>query len=304
MLQTFKDLKVNQITKGGKIEKYLESKKLKTGESVKYRLLNGTKNMDPNAVKGKNDWLWPYVQRLLKTRLKDPDSGQVVDIAVVKEVDGLVIKKYGLLEVPVGNRGIFYVHEGLLDEEEAYPVLELMNENKSNPFRDASVEALFERVDEVALAKLKVAKRKLKQDVMDYIAVLDMTERRLLHAANGGNFDDDPDVVTDSLQELAEKDPVWFDTMVNSRLTPIKAIVKQALEKEHIQFDSQTNQYKWLASGEVIASLDRIEGVAPAQQFAEWLDTNKNGDAITKQMKNLIAPPKPEAKAKDKAADK
>jgi len=296
-LQTFKDHNVNKISDA--LKKYLDERPIKG--NVKYRMLNGTKNIDPKAIIGKDDYSFPSItQIILRARLKDPGTKQPVEVAHVKIMGKDSVEAYGVLNIPDTNRGVFVLHEGIMDEEEIYQVIELLNENASNPYRDASVNPLFERVDETYLSKMNVARRKTKQTMYEYIDLLDMTERRLLHAANGGGFDDDPDVVTDKLQELAEKDPVWFDKMVNSPITPLKSVVKQAIEKGHVQYNAQTHQYLWVVSQETIATLDRVEGVAPVQQFAEWLDTSKNGEAITKQMKNLIAP-KPDTKEKAKA---
>lgn len=296
-LQTFKDHNVNKISP--ELEKYLKDRPLKG--NVKYRMLNGTKNIDPKAIVGKDDYVFPSItQIILRARLKDPGTKQPVEIAHVRTMGKDNVEAYGVLNVPDTNRGVFVLHEGIMDEEEIYHVVELLNENASNPHRDASVPPVFERVDEVSLSKGKVQQRNIRIEMLKYIDILDPLEKRILYAANGGGFDDDLDVVTDKLQELAEKDATWFKGMVENRLTPIKSIVKQALDKGHIQYNAQTNQYIWVATGDVIVSLDRIEGVAPVQQFAEWLDTSKNGEAITKQMKNLIAP-EPDAKGGKKA---
>lgn len=298
-LQTFKDHNVNKISDA--LKKYLEERPLKG--NVKYRMLNGTKNIDPKAIVGKDDYLFPSItQIILRARMKDPGTKQPVEVAHVKIMGKDSVEAYGVLNVPDTNRGVFVLHEGIMDEEEIYDVIELLNENASNPHRDKSVNPLFERVDEVSLSKGKVAQRNLRIEMLKYIDILDPLEKRLLYAANNGGFDDDLDVVTDKLQELAEKDPAWFKAMVESRITPVKAIVKQALEKGHVQYDAQTNRYLWVATQETIASLDRVEGVAPVQQFAEWLDTSKNGETITKQMKNLIAP-KPDTKEKPKGKE-
>jgi hypothetical protein len=287
VLQTFKDHDVNKIS--ATLKKYLNDRPLKG--NVKYRMLNGTKNIDPKAVVGKDDYVFPSItQIILRARLKDPETKQPVEVAHVKTMGKDNVEAYGVLNVPDTNRGVFVLHEGIMDEEEIYHVVELLNENASNPHRDQSVNPVFERVDEVSLSKAKVAKRSTRIEMLKYIDILDPIEKRILYAANGGGYDDDIDVVTDKLQELAEKDADWFKGMVENNLTPIKAIVKQALEKGHIQYDAQTHQYRWVATGDNIVSLDRVEGVAPAQQFAEWLDTSKNGEAITKQMKNLISP--------------
>ena len=292
-LQTFKDHNVNKISPA--LEKYLADRPLKG--NVKYRMLNGTKSIDPKAIVGKDDYLFPSItQIILRARIKDPETKQPVEVAHVKTMGKDNVEAYGVHMVPDTNRGVFVLHEGIMDEEEIYPVIELLNENASNPYRDKTVNPVFERVDEVSLSKGKVQQRNIRIEMLKYIDILDPMEKRILYAANGGGFDDDLNVVTDKLQELAEKDATWFKGMVESALTPIKAIVKQALEKEHIQYNAQTNQYVWLGTQEPIVSLDRVEGVAPVQQFAEWLNTSKNGEAITKQMKNLIAP-KVEAKA-------
>jgi len=278
---------VNKVS--AKIIDYLNKRPLKG--SVKYRMLNGTKNIDPQAVKGKNDILYPSITQLrLVDKIEDPETNQFVQIGYIKQVDEKGINHTFAEKLIKGStRGVFVLHEEIPEEAEMYPVIELLSANATNPFRNTNVAPLFERVDIVKEAGETIAKNNKLFRAWKAIDVMEMADKRIFHAANGGNFDDEPDVVNGNLQELAKADPDKFYKMVESPITQIKSMLKQAYDKNIIQYDGQGHRYMWV-NGETIISLNRSEGVEPLFQFAEWLQTSKNGGQIQIQIKNLLQP--------------
>jgi len=290
-LQKFPEININKISEKGKVQDYLNKYTPKPGGYVKFRMLNGTKNPNPDAIKGKNDIRYPYVQLPLRAKIKDPETSYPVEIGHVLEVEasGKAVKRHGVLEVPQENRGFFVIHENIIEEIEKLPAILLMNECADNPFRDESVTPLYEIVDEVANAKLRTSKRNLKNDMMEYIALMDQEERRELYAAMGGDYDADPFVIEDALQESCEADPEKFKALVYNKEKSIRAIVKRALDKNVITYNPQTCQYSFTKSKENIFTHERKEGVEPIQLFAQFINSAANGGHIMKQLKLLVA---------------
>lgn len=278
---------VNKISP--ELEKYLAARPLKG--TAKYRMLNGTVNIDPKAVKGRDDILYPSITQLwFKDTIKDPGSKSNVRIGHIKEVDEKGLNHtFGNWLIPGVNRGIFTLTEGNLEQEEIYPIVELLNSNKSNPYRSENEPPLFERIDKVKEANVTLALNNKLFRAWQAIDIMQMVDKRVFHAANGGGFDDEESIVNSNLQELAKADPEKFYLMVDSPLTHVKSLVKQASDSNIWQYDAQQHRYLWVA-GETIVVLSRVEGLDHVTQFAEWLQTNHNGGQIQKQAKNILIP--------------
>ena len=278
---------VNKISP--KLEKYLIERPLKG--IVKYRMLNGTVNIDPKAVKGKDDILFPSITQLTLTdKIKDPETGSFVTIGVLKAVDEKGVNHtFKTHFVPGSSRGLLVLHEGITDEEEMYPILELLNSNGSNPFRMTNEKPLFERIDKVKEDNVTLARNNKLFRAWQALDLMSMEDKRIFHSANGGSMDDAEETVNANLQELAKADPDKFYIMVDSPATQVKALVKQANERNIVQYDAQQHKYQWVG-GDTIVTLNRTEGMEPLAQFAEWLSTSKDGGQIQLQIKNLLAP--------------
>ena len=278
---------VNKISP--ELEKYLKARPL-VG-TVKYRMLNGTVNVDPKAVKGLDDILYPSITQIwFKDTIKDPGTKSTVRIGYIKEADEKGLNHtYGHWLIPGVNRGVFTLAEGILEHEEIYPVIELLNSNKSNPYRTETDPPLFERIDKLKEANLTIAKNNKLFRAWQAIDIMEMSDKRIFHAANGGQFDDDEGLVNSNLQELAKADPEKFYLMVDSPLTHVQSLVKQASDNNIWQYDAQQHRYLWVG-GETIVTLTRMEGVDHLTQFADWLQKNHNGAQIQKQAKNLLVP--------------
>lgn len=299
MLQTIKGLPVNEVS--DEVKKYLEKNPMP--DVVKYRLLNGTVNKDPKAVKGKDDILYPSnTQIVLKSRFIDPGTKQPVTIGKIKSFDEKQVTAWDVVNVLASNRGLIVLHKGVVEEFEMYDVFELLNENASNPFRDQSAPKLFERIDENKTAQRIVDAGKQRAKMYRYVDLMDDQELRIVHAANGGNWEDSPSVAIANLYQLIDKDATKFEKMVDDKSTLVKAIIKRAMEANVITFNPMTNQFSW-TGGSVIATLDRKEGVDSLDLFAEWLDTSKTGEQVTFQMKKLINPEDPNQKKGDKKTE-
>jgi hypothetical protein len=159
VLQTYTGSNLNTFSKA--IQEYLDKSPLLPGESVKYRLLNGTKNIDPERKKGE-DLLFPAsIVIHLRDRIKDPGKDDIkagiVEIGAVSHFDDrteLPVFKSFIINPSKGDGGYFMLSGDNISDIEMYDVLELKNCNGSNPFRDKSVNALYEKVNEVAESKV------------------------------------------------------------------------------------------------------------------------------------------------------
>jgi len=287
MLQEFTENKnLNNVS--DTVKKYLDSIKLKPGQIVKYRLLNGTPNIDPQRKKG-DDMIYPSCIAIgLQEKVKDPEGG-IKQVGVVKTFDDKKQPVFAafILTPQKGDGGFFFLSGDKIADIEMYDVLELKNNNKSNPYRDTSVIPVFERVNEAAESKIKSKKRNYLFDSLDAIRHWTPDEMRFAGASNGLSSSLEPDVLKDKLEEIAEKDPETFYKSIESEDNKVKAVIKLSTEAGIISFNA--HEYKWVyPSGETVALLNRREGENEVTGLTEFLKTSVNGPKIQGQLEKLL----------------
>lgn len=298
MLQTYTGSNLNTFSKA--IQEYLDKSPLLPGESVKYRLLNGTKNIDPERKKGE-DLLFPAsIVIHLRDRIKDPGKDDIkagiVEIGAVSHFDDrteLPVFKSFIINPSKGDGGYFMLSGDNISDIEMYDVLELKNCNGSNPFRDKSVNALYEKVNEVAESKVRSKKRNYLFDSLDAIRHWTADEIKFAAASNNLSATLPPDVLKDKLEEIAEKDPETFYKSIESDDNQIKAVIKLSKDAGNIAFNAHENKWIYAGSGETLALLDRREGVDENTGLLYFLKTSVNGPRIQGQLEKLLKSKKP-----------
>lgn len=274
-----------------KLISYLDQRKLKTGEVVKYRLLAKTKNQDPKRKPG-DDWLYPSTIIIhLRDRIKKPEGG-VVEIGVVDSVDPITklptFRKAFVITPQKLDGGYFFLNEKNIDDVEMYPLLELSNKNGSNPFRDGANDPVFERVDDAKESKVESKKINVLFNCWD--AIRNWTPEEMKIAAAGFNIPDatDPDTLKLRLEKLAEKDPETFYNSIDSIDNKITAIINLAKAKEIISYSAHENKWFYTGSNETIILLERREGANEVQQFTNFLKNSPKGADVQEHLKKLI----------------
>lgn len=260
--------------------------KLKKGQVVEYQLLKGF----PDPIRP-GQLIHPFAKRL-KTmfRIWDPGAnkgqGEFVDVGLIrgKDKEGNVIPAPGTF-IRGGKMGL---EGGIVANEELYEILELSDENESNPYRDKSVEPKFKRVDEVRDAEVRTRRRNDKLEALTYISSLNPEEARELAASLGWNEQDELTVINDKLGEFAEKEPKKLLDFLNDPMLKNRALIKIAETKGIIKFDRSTNRAVWGATDAPIASLDRADGKTEYDAMADWIAMHKDGNKTMENIRNQI----------------
>jgi len=288
-LQTYAGSDLNQI--GEKLQTYLEERELKPGMTVKYRLLNGVKNIDPQRKKGDPELFFPAsIAFPLRDRILKPEGG-TVEIAVVNHFDNvtkLPTFKTFIHNTEKNDNGIIFLSGDKIDDIERYPLMELSNRNKSNPYRDEKEAPVYERIDEAAEAKVRMKKRNYFKDSLNAIDSWDAEMKRRMAAAYNLSSSLDLETIKDKLEEIAEKDPQTFYKAIDSEDMGIKATIKQAKEADIIEYSAHENKWFYKGSGETIVLMDRKEGISEFDQFANFLKNGQNGSKVKAQLEKLI----------------
>jgi hypothetical protein len=296
-LKTYAGSDLNKLSPT--LQEYLDGRKLKVGDIVKYRLLVGTKNLDPKRKKG-DDWLFPSsIDIPLRATILDPETSKTVDIGVVNTFNDktkLPDFRHFIVNPQTGDGGIFMLKGSVVADMDVYEALELSNRNKSNPYRDTSEEVVFERVDDVQESKVRSTRRNFLFESHSAIRRWNADELRAMGAAYNLSPSLDPGILKDRLEEIAEKDPETFYKTIDNPDTATKAIIKMSTEAGIISFNAHENKWSFVGSDETLALLDRREGVSETEQLAEFLKNSANGPAIQGKLEKILRANKEKSK--------
>lgn len=272
------------------VSKELVPKKLEKGQVVKYQLLNGKQNPDPEKRKFRPVVYGSMTQIPTLDRIFDPVKQEHVDIAVVQSFDaqtGKVTPKP--LWVPKTDNGMITITGGNIADEELYEFLELTNYNESNPNRDASVEPLFKRIDDVKDAKERTKKRSELLEAMTYVSSMTNGQIKAFAASMNWNENDPIELLQDRIEALAQTKPGEFSKLVlKTDELDAKTFVKRAVDSGKVSYDPQQHKLVNAVTGETLIKFERSEGVEWLAQAAEYITTHKNGQKVQTTIKKLV----------------
>lgn len=150
---------------------YADIPKFKENETKVFQTLNGIPNGDPDLTeRAKEPILYGHCQIPTQDRIKDPYTGEHINIGVVEDFvpETSAVLKYKLF-VPGMHEGKFWgkftLKQGNQDDEELYEYLCICNYNRDNPNRNKKTEPLFYEIKTPAekiftpLPKVVTAKR-------------------------------------------------------------------------------------------------------------------------------------------------
>ena len=127
-----------------------------------------------------------------------------------------------------------------------YQYMDICNYNKSNPNRDTSYTALFERVDAAKDSKTKLEDA---AKILDAEKIALTADESVIHnLAKGFNLNPDLDISDLRLQlkAKASKHPDKFvQNMAPDAFGKIREHLSNGIEGGHLYFDDETNQWKF-----------------------------------------------------------
>lgn len=287
-LYTIKDKSLNQI--GKTAIAYLGNNKLSATQIVQFRLLKRKPNPDPQKKAGA--YIYPNITLRLQFWINDKENG-VTEIAAVQSLmpNGDIRYQKFHVDGAETKEGMFLLYGADILHQKIYPYLLMSPENASSPFcvgEEGKENALYEIVDAKREAKINVNRVSALRTALTAIENMDDSDLILFNSALGGKTTDEPEEMIDRLNKLAMANPLDFIQKIDAQEMKVKALIRQALESNIIQYDTMQHRYLWIDSQETIATLDRVDGVDEVALFAEWLITSKDGEKIQKMIKQLI----------------
>lgn len=273
--------------------------KLKPGETVVFRMLNGTPNPDPDEKeRQKHPVLYGKVQIQTNMRIFDPyqkdsegnEVGGYVDIGCVDQWNGDQPVTFRFLVPGQGQysrfQGKFSLTGGNAKDEELYEILWLSPQRKGSPCPDSSLPPMFEILDLKADSKATVTKFDRLKKALDIVAAMKPEgAREIMSALNQPNYQDEL-VLMAKIKEMASTNPESFIATYESNETPVRAAVKSALDAGVISHDLRTGEIKM--GGTLIATLKSDSFDAFVGAFAKWLNTAANGADVLSNIKSRL----------------
>lgn len=134
--------------------------------------------------------------------------------------------------------GAIFLNSQKAEDLKKYEYMERCNYNASNPNRDPSKPAIFERVDRAAQRKAKAEKRNELRSALEKAGKLsDIEARRIAVALNITGVD--PEDIKMGVEDFAEREPVKFLAMLENKDTEIMRRAEDARKAKIITVDNQ-----------------------------------------------------------------
>lgn len=287
-----------------KLRAKLEERIISFGKKVRYKF--DISNVDPHPD-NKGERIFPFLWHLdpIQFQIIDKDEDRKengVDIQKVKKIGILLPGKtdkgdptFRRIQVPQRNKGVLVFDMENIEDKESVMLLELHPKLSKGLFADKDKREIVSRIDEQGLAteQRKVRKDKIKASDI----AVNMSDKEVVQfsdAMSGGNnieWDSTQDIMVlrNKIEELAETEPIYFNTLVESKNIEYQAIIKQAMNKGIISFDPADYNFKWTTNNQPIAVLQPTGDKNEIQKLAELFQA---GDArqksLYKQIKEMV----------------
>jgi hypothetical protein len=276
-----------------------EIPRLKPGETVVFRMLNGVPNPEPDAnERSKDPILYGKVQVQTNFRIYDPyvkdssgkEVGGYVDCGCVDDWDGDKPRTFRFFVPGQGLysrfQGKFSFTGGVARDEELFEILWLSPQRKGSPCADGAVEPLFEMVDLKSDTKASLTKFDILRKALDIIKDIKPEKaREVMAALNQPSYQDD-EVLMAKIKDLASSKPDDFIKTFESKETPIYSVVKEAIANGTLTHDISTGEVK--LGGVRLMELKTDDSGTFVTEFAKWIGTSENGQDVLNNIKSRV----------------
>lgn len=274
---------------------------IKPGETVTFQMLNGVPNPEPDEKeRSKNPILYGKRQVQTNFRIYDPykqdedgkEVGGYVDVGCVDSWNGENPLTFRFFVPGIGLyshfQGKFSLTAGNIKDMELYEILWLSNERNGNPYRDKSVEPLFELVDLKAETKQTVNKVSILRKSLDISEKLKTDVKRareIMAALNQPSYQDD-DVLMAKIADLASSKPDLLIKTYENKETPVRAILREALNSNILSHDLATG--KLTMDGLELSNIKVGNPAELVDELTRWVGTAQNGKDVLENIKSRL----------------
>ncbi len=284
------------------LRKKLEAHINSFGRYVRYKFKLEKKNPDPTEYNGKMVFpsqynLHPVQWKITDKEEKRPDKQTSKNIGNIEKVErderGNLQYRYIGLRINESEKGIKIFDMEKDEDRNTVAWLELHPKNGNGLFFNNQMVSVFSRVDETKLANEQRAERSARKKALD--AVENMSDKEIVDFADAMTWDstDEPLLLRNKVEDLAEKTPELFNDLINSQSLKYRTIVKKAIDNKILNYNPSDGSIAWTSTGQQIISLGANNSAkSDIERFADWLgESGTKGDAAYKKLKSLIEKP-------------
>lgn len=278
--------------------------KLKSGESFVFQMLNGVPNPEPDEKeRSKDPVLYPKVQLLTQFRVHDKwqkndagdEVGGYVDVGCVDAWIGDNPARFRTFVAGVASggaitasrfQGKFELKGGNVQDEELFEIFYISPQRKGSPCADSSVEIMFEIKDVQSDNKASLNRFETLKKALDIVKEIKPQKAKEVMAALGQPTYQDESVLMAKIKDLASSKPDDFIKTFESAETPIRSILKDALDSGILTHDIATGAVK-LGDVKILdLKVDDIATFLP--QLTTWVNTAANGQEVLTNIKSRM----------------
>jgi len=281
-----------------KLREELERKVESYGKSVRYRFDVARPNPDPEKYNGATVYPNMYTLDPSKFTIQDPyenreGKSKTKNIALVDDGflnDRGIPERFKKVRINASNKAVLRlnIQENREDFYKAM-FLELHPKLKEGRFIDKNMFAMVSRIDENAAARDARTERSERLKALN--VAQGMSDTELIDFADAMQWDssENIEILRNMAEELADNNPVYFNDLVESKDVEYQSLIKQAMNKSLIEFNSSDYKFMWSGNQQTITVLSPTGTLNEIQKLSEWMQTSGNkGDDFYKKLKSLV----------------
>jgi hypothetical protein len=277
----------------------LEKKVDSMGTRIRIKFHISHPNPDPEKYNGPIVWpssyaLDPITFRIVDPYEKRPGKSKSKLIGLIDEIEDKngqeVPKTFHRVRVLIRHLGILSFDP--TNQSDRYFLMYLLLHPKLmlGKFLDKNRKQMFEFVDEKKEAIEGRERRNVKAKALH--AATNMSEQQVRDFASAMVWDEteDPDMLRNKVEEVAEINPEMFSDLINGKQLEYQAVIKRALDKLIIGYNPSEQNFIWPQNQQVFASLNpTLTEKNPVERLAEWVMTGgQKNEEVYKKIKALV----------------
>jgi hypothetical protein len=276
----------------------LEQKVESFGKRVRYKFDITKPNPDPEKYNGA--FVYPNMYTLDPTKftIQDPyekraDKSKTKNIGLVDDnflSDNGIPERFKKVRVSGSQKSILTLNlEDNRDDFYMAMMIELHPKNKDSKFASKTLRHMISRIDENAAAREARTERSERLKALN--VAQGMSDTELIDFADAMQWDssDNIEILRNRTEELADSNPVYFNDFVQGKTIEYQSMIKQAINKGLISFDSVEYKFVWSGNQQTIAVLSPTGERSNIEKMSEWMQTSGNkGDDFYKKIKALV----------------
>lgn len=264
--------------------------RLESGQEVVFQMLNGHQNNDNDRnERERNPVLFGKTQIQTKLRIKDPGTGNTVDIGVPMAVENDTVMSYRPFLAGIDDglafKGKFSLIGGNIQDEEFYEIFWLSPEREGSPCADLRVKPLFKIVNHKEETQKSIGRVATLKKALNDLDTLE-PEDIINFGASQNWTETDSESILGKINEFAKSKPDQYLKIREDKDTIIKSTIKKALDKNILTYDAITGNVLVGESLVMVVNKDSKEDYLGS--IARWVNSAKNGqqvyDGIQKQL--------------------